>query len=301
MPPYPRRRDDEDPRVRSNSHCPLPAAGGTLYGLEEDQAVLENSSLFVVNQATGAATEVGELAGHFATMGGLAYDSSTDTLYGSDLLPFSNDPRLVEIDPATAAVTPVGFFPGAATRVAGLAYDSLDDVLYGSNQGDDTLVIVDRTDASLTVVGPLGSSLSGLAFDPATDTLYGIDGLSLWIVDQATAALTLVGPHAIAGAFSLGLDFETDSARLFATNVVFASNADALYEIDTATGLATTIGPTGGPGLGGLASIPSPEEPPSVLEIPTLGTVGLALLVLLLGIGGALTLWRLGSGGALAQ
>jgi hypothetical protein len=145
--------------------------------------------LIVIDRTTGAATMIGSLG--FFSVRALAYDSSSDTLYGADTL----TDQLITVDRdtgAAAAVGPLGF-----EFVRGLAYDSSTDTLFGVDTITDKLIVIDRITGAGTARGPLGFAIvRGLTYDPSTDTLYGVDTLTdeLITIDPITGAGTAVGP-----------------------------------------------------------------------------------------------------------
>jgi DNA-binding beta-propeller fold protein YncE len=108
--------------------------------------------------------------------------------------------------------------------------------------------------ASSWLTGPgLGDNLNlqALEFDPLTGVLLAIDanGGRLLRIDPTTGAFTSVGTT---GFQLLGLALDP------ATRTLYASTLHRhLVRVDLATGLATDIGPTGGPQLTGLAYDPA--------------------------------------------
>jgi len=120
---------------------------------------------------------------------GMAYDSSTDTMYGHEV----TTQQLITIDLKSAAVTVVG--PTGSGSLS-LAYDSSTDTLYSVDNGPDALVTVNRTTGMAIIVGSLGgppyNAKQSLAYDSSTDTLFGLDGNSLISIDRITGAGTLV-------------------------------------------------------------------------------------------------------------
>ena len=104
-----------------------------LYGIAE----LSNQTVTIAPW-TGAATLLGDL-GLDASNGDLAYDSSTDTLYASDMTTADlQQTGLARIDRRTGAATFVGDH-GDSINVAGLAYVASADLLYGAGTWRATL------------------------------------------------------------------------------------------------------------------------------------------------------------------
>lgn len=142
---------------------------------------------------------------------------------------------------------------------------------------------VDPFAGTWTFVGMTGinAPLSGLAYDQASGTMYGISGPTreFYTVNLTTGVATLVGPTSFAAG---SLQFGSDG-RLYAGGG--HGDAGSIFSIDPLTGTSTFIGSTGSQtAISGLALFGLPV--PNVLEIPTASTTGLAaLVVLLLAIG----------------
>lgn len=113
-------------------------------------------------------------------------------------------------------------------------------VLFGTDSTN--LYSIDRATGATTTVGPLGTNgVSGLAFDPDTNTLFGLDASTdtLVTVNTTTGAATTVGP--------LGVDFASCGLAYDSVNdILYASRTfGQLYSINTVTGAATLIGGSG--------------------------------------------------------
>jgi hypothetical protein len=119
--------------------------------------------------------------------------------------------------------------------------------LYSVSFGGDTLYQVDPTDGALSSIGTSGINYFELG--STLTTLYAIDSSGdLDSVNPSTGAATLIGSTGL----SLGGDWtlSSNSSTLYFTD--FAGGAENLYTLNTTTGLAILIGPTGGPEYGGL-------------------------------------------------
>ncbi len=169
---------------------------------------------------------------------------------------------LVEADQAAGAIIPVGH-PDNIARISGLAFASY-DLLYASTLGgggfpdvpppsnSSRLITINPNTGALASniglirVGPSGPglSISDLAIQPTTGTLYGIEsrdaagGLgppngNLYTIDRATGVATLVGTT---GLENVSLAFGPDGT-LYATSA--AVNPDdpfgPLIEVQIAT------------------------------------------------------------------
>lgn len=234
-----------------------PASGSQLYGVDSNsQQTGGTSRLYIIDETTGHASEVGALDKQVFA-GGMAYDSSTGTLYVSDIFivtppTFGNYLGLINL--STGVATVIGQLGGSGSNaVTGLAYDSTRNVLYGSGNGPSNanrLMIVDRASGALTLVGSMGARIDGMAYDKGTDRLFGINATGLYTIDRTTGAATLVGLHGInTTSLNLGLEFDLDSGRLF------ASDTEGLHELNPATGASTFVGLLGAE-IEALASVP---------------------------------------------
>ena len=121
--------------------------------------------------------------------------------------------------------------------------------LYAGKAAGATLFDLDTLDpatAAATSVGPVGCSITGLAFDPTDGTLYGISaGTSasgtarrLFTLDPATGARTDIGPLG----FTVS-DIAFDAAgNLFGFTPRFNTPASDLVTINKSNGAATLVG-----------------------------------------------------------
>lgn len=137
-------------------------------------------------------------------------------------------------------------------------------VLYASTAAgaEGKLVILNSaTGALVQEIGPLNDvaganyAVTGLAFHPVTGVLYGSTGnantaaqATLVTIDPATALVTVVGPFDAgptnsSGSPSTMADIDFDSTgKLYGVGSI---GGPQLYSINTATGKATVVGPTG--------------------------------------------------------
>jgi hypothetical protein len=184
-----------------------------LYG-----TTTASNNLYSINRSTGAATLIGSLGAEL--MHGLAFDPSTQTLYGT--YGVSGGDGLYSIDTATGAaalVGHVGFFRADhLDRVVGLAVSPQTGDLYGSlggSAGTGGLVRIDKVTGQGQLIGFFTPHIEGLAFEPATGMLYGVDNSntrSLYTIDVTTAAARYVGSTGLAN--PLGLEFVPEPATL---------------------------------------------------------------------------------------
>lgn len=302
---------------------PPPPAPGDLLG--STGAV--GASLIDVDPATGTGT----LRAPLGTLGPVTEIEfrADGVLFGTTGGGSSN---VITIDPATGVETLVGMHAFGAVNglefAGGTLYGSFFSAGPAGTEGPPqyALVTVDQTDGSLTPIGPIADyfPVRGLAYDAGSATMYGIGiplvelegdapvGVSdvLFTIDLGTAVTTEIGPTGFfLGALEFGPDGTlyggTDGGGTLSdrfggtggwvdagTRESLGGGAD-LVTVDTATGAGTLVGPTGFPAVSGLSFVPPGDEPgPSILEIPTLSWLGLALLAALVAGAGLLAVRR---------
>lgn len=147
--------------------------------------------------------------------------------------------------PLRASIVRVpGPFALAIAGAAGLSAAAMGQgTLYGSDVVTDQLVIINAGIVSGTNVGPLAPmapafAITGLAADPATNTLYGISANppGTYTINPATGAATLHTP-AVFPNNANGLAFDPANNRLFVTEL----NTNALSSFNIGTGQAAFI------------------------------------------------------------
>lgn len=115
---------------------------------------------------------------------------------------------------------------------------------YGEVYGDNNLITLDTVTGARTLIGNSGVSLSGIAYDYTTNTLYGVDWnttsstSSLFSINTANGSATLIGTSSTDLLINLACDTLGNLYSLGITN-------DLLYSIDKSTGVATSIGAIG--------------------------------------------------------
>ncbi len=231
------------------------AHAGILYATDDNV-----DAFYTLNTTTGAATSIGS-TGQDLSFSGLAYDTSTRTMYVSDVT-LESGWGLGTIDLTTGAVTVIGSHV-ITSDIHGLAYDPISNVLYGSDIDNCSLDTISRATGAATIVGVFGGEgpcdIRCLAFDVATDTIYGMDLTNLYTINNTTGTATVVGPHGIPFGWYIGCEIDSD------TGIMYAAGAGStnLYRINKATGAATVIGPTGLTTISGLASVPTGRPAPT--------------------------------------
>lgn len=128
-------------------------------------------------------------------------------------------------------------------QIQGLAYNSLTGTFYAIDSIR-RLFVIDASTQAVTDLGIVSGTtlINGLAFDPNTNTLYGIrqsDG-QLYRINPAVPNATAIGSPA--GGTVGGIDFDPDTNTLFGVD---DAGGTKLIRIDTATGAHTLVGSLG--------------------------------------------------------
>lgn len=222
------------------------AAEPILYGATGVAG--EASSFYRIDPATGQATLIGPIG--FSGVTGLAFLPDGRLVASANT---GNASILIEINRATGAGTLIGVIgdssAGGCVRMPDLTYDSNRGRLLG--YGDDCSVdpeglhTIDPMTGQGTPIGPSGynGGGNGLAWEPATDTLYGtpFDNESLVIFDPVTGAGSDVPGSAGNVPYRVNaLAFHPVTGVLYGS--WNSTSAWYLVTVDLADGTATTIG-----------------------------------------------------------
>lgn len=194
-------------------------AEGTWYGVEF--GYYGNDNLWTIDPDTGDMTLVGSLGIYPDYLNGLAYDPTTQTMYGC------SGTALYTVDMNTGAATYVGDFnTGYSDSMIGIACDNNGN-MYGvdiGNSYDNHVWSIDTTTGAATLIGYTGLDLyyaQDIAYDKDADILYlagytysmrdketqietPVDGLApetrdgersggFWIIDTTDGSTTLIG------------------------------------------------------------------------------------------------------------
>jgi uncharacterized protein DUF6923 len=226
-------------------------------GLAQPHVIAVDSSrtLYEINVATGAKTQIATVSANAGTPGGLAVGAG-NVVY---LTSTSND-SLFTLNVASGSATLVGAYGDSAIVMHGLEYVPETSTLFGVSSHNNGLYNINTTTGAATLIGTSGlTSFTNLGWSSATDVMYatnsGTD--SLYTMNLATGAATLVGP--LTGPTNPnGLAFDFNNSIMFMVD----NNTDTFYSLNLATGAATAIGSTGTGNLLGLAytSGPVPVE-----------------------------------------
>jgi hypothetical protein len=224
-----------------------PEQAGVLYASSRE------GILVTLDPATGQGTFVGYLPYasneiEYNHLTGRAFSQLPDgNFYGT------------EFDVATGAgIGPIIYDGASYTGLEWLGPQLYGTVIYGPGGGSELRILDPFTGAS-SYVGVTGRGpISGLAYDEASGTLYGIDGgngpAALLTINRVTGAASAVGSTG----FQAGsLEFGPDGA-LYGGGT--GSNAGLLFRIDRNTGAGTFVGYTGLPSVTGLMLVGAPTH-----------------------------------------
>ncbi|MEE4174032.1 MAG: hypothetical protein V2I57_07255 [Xanthomonadales bacterium] len=278
----------------------------------------DGDSLYAVDLADGSTSARGlvqSATGAFLDVEGLAFDAN-GTLWGVDeqslsLFPISTGNGTVNLN-EVQAITGLSATSG---NDFGLTF-ACDGNLYLSAVADGTLYRL-GLDGAATPIGALAENISALAAYGNPVRLVGlsnglqsdggpVDSRSLYDIDPATGALTLIGAvgPAVADYAQAGLSFDADGNLWALTDrrIQGQDLGSEVLSIDLATGQATVVATTPETGFESLAvappagctvAPPPPPQPPPTARprsrvdgIPTLdfyGKLGAALALLLTG------------------
>ena len=122
----------------------IDAGASILYGV-----VPGTQELVTINTSTGVATSPFGPGSLGTAISGLAYNDTTDQLFGSNAA--TGD--LYEINVGTGAAALIGSFTGATVGVRGLAINPGNQVLYGIDATNNTIVTIDTGSGAASIVG----------------------------------------------------------------------------------------------------------------------------------------------------
>ena len=155
-----------------------------------------------------------------------------------------------------------------------IAYNPVDGMMYYLCQDSQFNSYLKRSNLStpseVEVVGSVNVRMWTLAIN-AQGRAYGVayEGGNLYEIDLNTAATTLVGPTGKEVWYTQSMAFDLDNGELYWAQFA-TSNDHGLYQVNTETGAATSLGEIGqGIQLTGLfmVSQPTPPEPEIINEI----------------------------------
>jgi hypothetical protein len=215
---------------------------GVLYGSSRD------GELFTVDVTTGAGTLVGILP-IFATE--IEHDSESGRSFAQapDGGFYGHEFDITDGSGIGGQIGNGGSFTGLE-YVGSTLYGT---VILGSGAPSELRILSPFTGVSSSI-GPTGRGpISGLAYDPLSGVMYGIEGggapADLLTIDLSTGLATVVGSTGIqAGSLQFGPD-----GGLYAGST--GSSGGDIYRIDPASGAATFVGSTGFDRVTGLTLV----------------------------------------------
>jgi len=101
------------------------------------------------------------------------------------------------------------------------------------------LITLNPATGARTVIGDMGTYMNGLSYNPANNTLYGVDATSLYSIDMTNAETALIGTNT--GSINMINLAINSTGQAFAVDVT----SDVLGSVNLTTGIFTTIGPIG--------------------------------------------------------
>jgi hypothetical protein len=176
---------------------------------------------------------------------------------------------LVSFDPTAGAILEIHAWLKPTENFVGLTYDANRNLLYALSQINCHLYSIDPLTRHVRLIGPLntgGRDVSGLAYDPVTDTLYTVvltPGTTfrsdLAIVNVTNATITIVGK--IADGLSLSLCWRESDGLLNSYLITAVGAWDSPFKasvitIDPASAAMSTVFQTAYHTILGLARIP---------------------------------------------
>ncbi len=200
-----------------------------LYGLGQTQSVGFEQPLYSIDTVTGIATPIADMY----PAEEIAFDPNTSTLY------LVQAGQLCTVDVSTGAITLIG--PTGSYDLSGLTFDPGSQSLLAWIFNDG-LVRIDPATGAGVLVGPSTKLVRGLALDANRNRLYGWGGTyggDLLSVDASTGNVAVLGQTG--RDYASAIAFDPVARRLYASTAW----TNELLEVDPATGVGTTIGPTG--------------------------------------------------------
>jgi DNA-binding beta-propeller fold protein YncE len=223
-----------------------------------------NSSLYTIDTNTGQATFLTGTSG-ISLSPGLEYLNGV--LYATNTI-CSGCGDLVAIDLVSGTVSPVpyDFGSGGSLNLDALAANQNDGLIYAIDFYYNDIRTLNPLTGDLTVRGLGGFVAGGAAYDSNNGILYATNFDKLYTIDPMTGAQSLIGYMGVSTGPFAGLAFDPKTGTLYMAESV----NNALYTLNTSTGVATLIGPTGLPalanevGITGLTWIPDVPLPASI-------------------------------------
>lgn len=231
---------------------------------------VDGTNLLELNPLTGAVIGTTPIVGTTGTVGGLAYDANTGTMFLSS----TGQDNLWTLNISTGVATLIGLYNvGTEVVMHGLEVDDTGQLYgYSTNiaSGARFFSINRNTGQATPISDPGFGGFGSLGFVPGTQTMFLSDtvGDQLWTVDRLTGAATVVGPFGVTTQVGVGMAYDP-AYGMYAVN---NSGQDALYTLNLQTGAATLISTLTTSNMLSLAFVPIPAPGTVVL----LGFAGIA-------------------------
>lgn len=163
---------------------------------------------------------------------------------------------LYEIDMNTGERTLIA---KGGTKLIDMTYDYSTGTVYGIRTGNTQLGTLNPKTGQVSMIGSFkngGADVYMLAIAADLEgKLYGISpDDNLYLIDKATAAVTLVGSTGADAGFDQTMTFDHNTGVLYWTN----NGTYRLYTVDVNTGAATPVGAIGANGLSSMANLTIP-------------------------------------------
>lgn len=180
-----------------------------------------DDKIWTIDITDGSYTEIGEY-GMTTSLNGLAYDDSTETLYGC------TGTELYTVDVTDGSSSLVGTMTTTGLFVS-IACDG-DGILYGLNLGDESLYSVNPSTGATTLIGNTGigdlNYAQDMAFDKNNDSLYiasytSANNGELYECDVTDGSTTLIGAFGVleVTAFAIPYSFFTPEHYISVTDL----------------------------------------------------------------------------------
>ena len=206
----------------------------------------DGGRLLKIDPATGSGTLIGSTG--LEALPGVSINSSGE-IYAVSAP--DGDIYILDAGSASAELVVTG---NPDLYVKAIAFDS-SDVLYASTVDGDLYTI--DLDTGYALIGNTGHELSGLAFDPVDNTLWGSEGHDIYTIDPATAAITLIGESGVSLITDLAFDPAGNLYACYGGN----SSKNYIVSINKSNGEGSLIGEIGFQTVSGLAFYKVPAEP----------------------------------------
>jgi len=178
---------------------------GNLYGMNRN-------AVYSINPDDGEVLPIGTLGFQEYFPGGLAWDESTDTMFGAQITIGTGAVvrHLMEIDLDTGLASSVVGNLFLSSHIAGLSFDNSGNLFalwLFYLQTNEALLRLDKTNGqvlqSISLTGePIYGTLAGMDFDSDTNTMYIAKRLgsfsspaSLYSINLTTGFVTLIGTY----------------------------------------------------------------------------------------------------------